>query len=325
MTKFLIALSGFFATVLQVSGATSTCVGQSEARSLYRAHNPATSDHLYTVDLSESQRAVGGLGFVADGIAALVFTTQVPDSVRLHRFYHPAKYDHFYSVNETEAANAVAGGYVSEDVPDVTPIYVYSSPLCDTMPFYRLVMKDSDHLYTVNATERDISQQQGWTFEGVAGYVYALGATVSSTSRVSSVNTKAPSGSSSSLSTPRKKTPIGAIVGGTIGGVIGLIVVVLAAFWGCRGRRRHDKSSSHYAVNPQLQHSMTGPVTSVTSFHATSPAPSSAGFAGVGIHQEPATLPIKRHPRPPPPQVQQHQDSGVRYGVVESPPEYTRD
>ncbi len=48
-------------------------VGNLNTVPLYRAYNPKTGDHFYTVDLNEYQNATGKLGYTAEGISCYVF------------------------------------------------------------------------------------------------------------------------------------------------------------------------------------------------------------------------------------------------------------
>nr|GAT51786.1 predicted protein [Mycena chlorophos] len=160
------------------------CAGASEAVAMYRAFKADGTDHFYTLDLSEYNNAVANDGYAAEGIRALVFDTQVEGSVQLHRLWSGADVDHFYTTNTTEAAAAEQGTYVSEDAASDghTPIYVYPTALCGSVPLYRSYAGGTamDHFYTVNVTERNDAEASGWGYELIAGYVFAADAAASS-------------------------------------------------------------------------------------------------------------------------------------------------
>ncbi|KAJ7049361.1 hypothetical protein C8F01DRAFT_1184031 [Mycena amicta] len=130
-----------FATSLFVAGCTllagslqvRACSGASDAKPLYRNYRAAGTDHFYT------------------GIRALVFTTQVPGSVRFHRLW-----------------SASAGAFCF---------------LLANVPFYRSFAggNASDHFYTVSVAERDGAVGSGWKYEKIAGYVFPPDANTGST------------------------------------------------------------------------------------------------------------------------------------------------
>jgi hypothetical protein len=102
----------------------------------------------------------------------LVFSTQVPGSVRFYRLYSPAATDHFYTTNPTEAAHA--SGYVIEDML----MYIYPTQMCGTVPIYRLYYSTgTDHFYTLSAAERNSAAAGAYTYEGIVGYAFASTAT----------------------------------------------------------------------------------------------------------------------------------------------------
>ncbi|KAF7309547.1 hypothetical protein MIND_00325600 [Mycena indigotica] len=318
MTKCLAAFSAVFFFAV-ANAAAASCSGPSDAQPLYRDFTVSGNDHLYTVDLPESQRAVNILGFVSEGIRALVFTKQVAGSVRLHRLYTPFENDHFYTTNQTnDVTKALSLGYVLEDDPSQhTPIYVYPTPLCGAVPFYRLlnlgvVNETVDHFYTVNETEKDTILKYGWVLEKIEGYVFPFDA-------ISITATSGITGPSSPMIMPHKApTPVGAIVGGTVGGVVGLALIVIAALYALRRRQRaRDTRLGVSPIDVQYFPSMSNV--------SSSPASSLAGSGA-----EAAPLSSKRYPERnrQPTVVNQHHDSGARYVQLppdeeELPPGYT--
>jgi hypothetical protein len=180
------ALYLYFSLVLSLfASEVRACDDVSQASPLYRAWNPTISDHFYTTDPTEAADAVG---YTYEGVRAMLFTTQVSDSVQFLRLYSAGAGDHFYTTNVTEAQLAVANvGYVIEDK---TPMYIYPTQLCGSVPFYRLFAAAvGDHFYTVNVTEMDGAEQSGWAYELIAGYVFPPPDTSASTSTMSTFTT----------------------------------------------------------------------------------------------------------------------------------------
>ncbi|KAJ6616785.1 hypothetical protein B0H10DRAFT_2035750 [Mycena sp. CBHHK59/15] len=170
-------------TVL-VAEVRADCAGASQAVPLYRDWNSAISDHFYTTDLAEYNSANAG-GYTPEGIRSLVFSTQVAGSVQFIRLWNgnTGVGDHFYTTNATEAQAATGGGYVIENK---ATMYIYPTQLCGSVPLYRLYSQGgTDHFYTISATERDGAAAGEWTYEWIAGYVFAPPANASSVTSAS--------------------------------------------------------------------------------------------------------------------------------------------
>ncbi|KAL0952483.1 hypothetical protein HGRIS_006747 [Hohenbuehelia grisea] len=153
----------------------------------YRSWNGGNTDHFYTTDEAEWNRAVGG-GWVKEGTAGKIFSKQVKGSVPLYRSWNGANADHFYTTNEQEWNNAVGGGWAKEGIAG----YVYPVQQCGSIPLYRTwqgsaggqnkypdrVYKTpgpptADHFYTISAPERDNAVANlNYVNEGVAGFVF---------------------------------------------------------------------------------------------------------------------------------------------------------
>jgi hypothetical protein len=93
---------------------------------LYREHSEITSDHLYTTDAAEKERAQQTSGYVPEGVLCHVFTTQVPGTCPIYRLLLPAASEnnmaHFYTLTPSERDGALSGTadrgykYVSEGI-----------------------------------------------------------------------------------------------------------------------------------------------------------------------------------------------------------------
>ncbi|KAF7291255.1 hypothetical protein MIND_01269300 [Mycena indigotica] len=135
---------------------------------LYRKYKTAGYDHMYTADLGEYN---ANNGWTQEGVRALVFTTQVPGSVKLYRLWSGVAIDHLYTTDKSEGDKATqTGGYVYEDAS----LYVYPSAQCGAVPLYRLYLggDGKDHFYTADPAERDQAVGLGYKYEWVAGYVF---------------------------------------------------------------------------------------------------------------------------------------------------------
>ncbi|KAF7313102.1 hypothetical protein MKEN_00996100 [Mycena kentingensis (nom. inval.)] len=154
----------------------AACAGSSQAKPVYRAFQASGfNDHLYTADWNEYNAVVNeNRTYAAEGIKFLAFTEQVEGSVRLHRLWSGDASDHFYTTDSAEAEAALKHGFVLEDDAAHTPLYIYPSAQCGSVPLYRsFVPEPADHLYTISAAERDGAASMGWKYEFVAGYVFA--------------------------------------------------------------------------------------------------------------------------------------------------------
>ncbi|RDB19011.1 hypothetical protein Hypma_014368 [Hypsizygus marmoreus] len=137
---------------------------------LYRAWNGQSADHFYTTNADEVQNAVTRLGYTAEGITGYVFSKKQPATVPLYRLWQGSVSDHFYTTSAPERDNAISRlGYVSEGVVG----WVYPNTKCGLLALYRSYNgPGTDHFYTMSAAEKDNAVNGGWTYEGVAGYIF---------------------------------------------------------------------------------------------------------------------------------------------------------
>ncbi|KAF8695435.1 hypothetical protein AX14_001821 [Amanita brunnescens Koide BX004] len=148
----------------------AACGDSSTAISLLRGYNAAVTDHFYTTDAAEMANAINNLGYTAEGVTGLIFPDQQPYAVPFYRLYSAAATDHFYTTDAAERDNAASHlGYNEEGITG----YVYPDNGCGGQPLYRLYSSaGTDHFYTMSADERDHAQQNGYTSEGIAAYIY---------------------------------------------------------------------------------------------------------------------------------------------------------
>ncbi|KAJ7243834.1 hypothetical protein B0H12DRAFT_1236313 [Mycena haematopus] len=149
-----------------------SCADPSQALPVYRDYNDAIGDHFYTTYANEYQVANSNGGYFPEGQRFAVFPTAVASTVHLIRLWNGGISDHFYTTDASEVNNAAsaAGGY---EIENLTPMYIYSSQICGSVPLYRSYSPtNTDHFYTTSETERDT--MTGYNFELIAGYVLPL-------------------------------------------------------------------------------------------------------------------------------------------------------
>ena len=134
---------------------------------LYVYLRPEDHNYFYTINFDEL--GDGKYGYVLEGVAAYVFSTQQSGTVPLYRYYRSEDSRHFYTINFDELGDGKYG-YVLEGVA----AYVFSTQQSGTVPLYRYYRsKDSKHFYTVNFDSFDALHANGYVLEGVAAYVFA--------------------------------------------------------------------------------------------------------------------------------------------------------
>lgn len=138
---------------------------------LYRAYSQSATDHFYTASLDELLGAVHG-SYVYEGVAGKCLPTQEPNTIPLFRLWAGGKIgDHFYTASSQERDLAAAHGvYTYEGVA----CYVYGQQQPGTCPLYRM-SSGTNHFYTQSWGEV-LSASRGFTYEGVAGYLYPAAA-----------------------------------------------------------------------------------------------------------------------------------------------------
>jgi hypothetical protein len=123
---------------------------------LYRYSS--SEGHFYTTDYRELGE--GRDGWVKDGIACFVSSTQGPSMVPLYRYFLDDKH-HFYTTDYNErGADGLLG----------IQCYVYPGPTPGAIPLYRYFEDGGDHFYTVDYNELG-SGRDGWRLQGVQAHV----------------------------------------------------------------------------------------------------------------------------------------------------------
>ncbi|KAH0581660.1 hypothetical protein H2248_011356 [Termitomyces sp. 'cryptogamus'] len=154
----------------EASAVAAACSDPRSTLPLWRAWRGASTDHFYTLNADEMQNAVTRFGYQGQGITGYLFTVSQTGNVPLYRLYHPGMQDHFYTTSAPERDNAIRfSGYTYEGIAG----FCYPDASCGGRPLYRSWNPSaSDHFYTMSEAEKNNAQAGGWSYEGVACYVY---------------------------------------------------------------------------------------------------------------------------------------------------------
>eukprot|EP00163_Fabomonas_tropica_P019004 TRINITY_DN3343_c0_g1_i1.p1 TRINITY_DN3343_c0_g1~~TRINITY_DN3343_c0_g1_i1.p1 ORF type:complete len:796 (+),score=260.60 TRINITY_DN3343_c0_g1_i1:335-2722(+) len=131
---------------------------------LFRYYKPGSHDHFYSTKVQIPLEQMKG--WVPEGVAAAVYTEQVPGTVPLYRYYQPLYKDHLYTTKRFPNGKM---GYKSEGIE----CYVRATPKPGFVPLYRFFnQKYHDHYYTTDP--RDLVQQadKSYKYKGVPGWYY---------------------------------------------------------------------------------------------------------------------------------------------------------
>jgi len=155
--------------------------GNATQVAVYRLYSPVTLEHLYTTDLNEyntlesyvgTWNAEGQVFSEYSGPATVGGIADEP----YYRLYNPSVLQHLwttdfneYTVLGTEGWNQEGiVGYVFPAAPGSTATTLPTVP--NSQSLYRL-MAPQVHLWTTTPNEYDTLQTEGWTGEGIIGYV----------------------------------------------------------------------------------------------------------------------------------------------------------
>lgn len=145
---------------------------------LWHTRQNAVTDNFYTTQVWQRDASLTCCGHVLVGPAAYVFADASPWNpylAPLRRFYKgPPTTEHFYSIQGFEIDFVLANGYT----PEGTEGAVYTQPMTGLVPFHRLNLfnpgtYDLQHFYTTSNALKTSYEQQGWSYDGPTGYVFA--------------------------------------------------------------------------------------------------------------------------------------------------------
>ena len=132
-------------------------------------------DHVYSTNASEIVYLCHFYGFSIEGpkgtTTGYAYTSPLPggETVPLYRLYSIGLTDHFLTTSEEAKSSAIKRwGYHLEGVLG----YVYRTGGTGRVPLYQLHNKPiHDHYYTTSEREREEASRNGWTEEGIIGYL----------------------------------------------------------------------------------------------------------------------------------------------------------
>jgi len=155
--------------------------GNATAEAVYRLYSPVTLEHLYTTDPREYntlESYVGtwnGEGYVYSEYSATGTVGGITDEP-LYRLYNPSVLQHLWTTDLNEYTVLATEGWEQENIvgyvfpaaPGSTATSLPTVP--GSQALYRL-MAPQVHLWTTALTEYDTLATEGWTQEGIIGYV----------------------------------------------------------------------------------------------------------------------------------------------------------
>jgi hypothetical protein len=151
----------------------ATASAQTALTPLYSSNHAAYTDNFYTTKPQDHSAALS-IGYIDTGILAYMEKTRQPNTTAFKRYFKGApQYEHFYTTKDSEARFVLANGYQYEGDEG----YIYTTQVPGTLPMYRVAYfngsnGDLVHKYTVNYRQVQQLTAQGWTYDGIQGYVY---------------------------------------------------------------------------------------------------------------------------------------------------------
>lgn len=132
---------------------------------LYRAYNPNSGEHLFTVSKSEFDGLIKA-GWTDEGTAWKTANEAVGTPV--YRLYNSNSGEHFYTTSESEYNYVAKAGWNKEGVA------FYSADKAEGVAVYRAFNPNAkgagSHLFTTSVSEKDGIVNKGWRDEGIAFY-----------------------------------------------------------------------------------------------------------------------------------------------------------
>jgi hypothetical protein len=135
----------------------------------FRALDPLTGAHYYTTSIGnyDIRTSSAGFRYTAEGIACYLYLTSMPGTVQIYAAEKGSGKDFLYSTSTAEIEASAKLGYTP--YLDGNIGFLFSAQGAGSVAFYRLVK--GTHFYTANPAERQTVLQNGFTQEGITGYV----------------------------------------------------------------------------------------------------------------------------------------------------------
>jgi hypothetical protein len=137
---------------------------------VYSFYSADLTDSFYTTSEAEGIGASGK--YSAMGGQWYVYNSQAEGALPFYRLWSSNITDHFYTLSEDERAYAKTVGYIDEGILG----YVYPSKVAGSVPLYRYwngaIGDHKFHAGSANPYYARAFAMQGYTYEGVAAYVF---------------------------------------------------------------------------------------------------------------------------------------------------------
>ena len=97
--------------------------------------------------------------------------TQLPGTIPLFRLVNGGVHAHLLTANVTER-NGLITGPGAQWTDEGIAGYILGSPLCGTVPFFRVYKDPRDHFSTVSAAEKAAALADGYVDQGNTGFIW---------------------------------------------------------------------------------------------------------------------------------------------------------
>jgi len=173
LLSLLCALGASACTIHTVGGAPMyagadpcglVCGAPAQCRAaVHRLYNPGSGEHFYTTTVGEGT----DLGFNVEGANYFYFNARpLPGLLPLNRCLMDYG-KHFYTTQPN--CEGVTPGHQEGVLGYLSP-----TPQCGMVALHRgYNARSNDHFYTIDAAEHAAAVSNGYTDEGITGYVYA--------------------------------------------------------------------------------------------------------------------------------------------------------
>lgn len=135
---------------------------QNDRLPMFRAYNPNSGEHLYTLSEKEWKDVIKA-GWSEEGTAWHAASSGNP----VYRMYNPNSGEHFYTLDKGESDGLASAGWHREGIG-------FYSDKKKGQAIYRLFNPNEtgagSHHYTISESERDGLIEKGWSGEGTAFY-----------------------------------------------------------------------------------------------------------------------------------------------------------
>ncbi len=131
---------------------------------VWQLHNPSADSDFLTISSTERDSAVYNNHYIYDTVPFYAFTSQQPGTIPVYRILTPT--EHFYTTSTAEKNSLLLS---SQNTYEGVAYYVYPTVTTTnaSYPIYRL-NGSNGHVFTANASVKDMLVSDGYTYEDVA-------------------------------------------------------------------------------------------------------------------------------------------------------------